>query len=234
MNCDNAECPFFSAKDGTADDLTTGHACRVGDSIKQVRFEKGEIIFTQDQPPCCIYSVSSGLVKICSITPDGQEQIVGFANRHGLMVGLQSLSHDRYADSAIAETNVTACKITKRSLLRKVAEDPQVALSLIAATSTQLRMSRALMRVMEHHGAAAKIAAFLVLVVPQTNGGDQRYPMPLSRAEIADILGLSEETVCRHMAKMKRDGILYAPRGSLNVYDWDRLNELANEIHAVH
>ena len=234
MDCGNTECPFFSAESGSEQLLATGQKCLVGDSIKQVSFDKKEIIFSQDQPTCCVYTITSGLVKICNITPDGREQIVGFANRHKLMMGLQSLSHQRYVDSAIAETPVKACKISKRALLTRVAENPQVALAMIDATSTQLRMTRALMRVMEHHGAEAKIAAFLCLVVPETDNGSTRQSMPLSRAEMADILGLSEETVCRQMAKMKRDGILYAPRGSIEIHDWPRLRGLAAEAAQLH
>lgn len=231
MDCGASDCPFYSVDMDANPMLTAGSHCLVGDSIKQVRFDKGEIIFSQDQVGCCVYTVTSGLVKICNITPEGVEQIVGFANRHKLMMGLQSLSNDRYVDSAIAETDVTGCKISKRALMAKVAENPDVAVALIDATSTQLRMTRALMRVMEHHGAAAKIAAFLTLVIPNT---EQRFPMPLSRSEIADLLGLSEETVCRHMAKMKREGILYAPRGSVEIHDWDRLHKIASEAQIVH
>ncbi|HNP62644.1 MAG TPA: helix-turn-helix domain-containing protein [Woeseiaceae bacterium] len=50
-----------------------------------------------------------------------------------------------------------------------------------------------------------------------------------NRGEIADLLGLSEETVCRQMAKLKRRGVLYAPRGRTEILDWEQLNAVANE-----
>jgi len=201
----------------------------VADSVKQVRFEKGDILFRQDQYSCCVYALTSGVVKIFSVTPDGQEQIVGFANRHRLMVGLQSLSHKSYADSAVAETAVTACKIRKRALLAAVSEDPEVTFHLIGALNSQLAMSRDLVRVGEHHGAAAKVAALVMLLCPDVGNGRVEYPMPFSRSEIAGILGLSEETVCRQMAKMKRDGLFYAPRGRIEIQDWDKLQAVADE-----
>ena len=48
--------------------------------------------------------------------------------------------------------------------------------------------------------------------------------------EIASLLGLSEETVCRQMAKMRRRGILYAPRGKIEILDWDQLQAVADEV----
>jgi CRP/FNR family transcriptional regulator len=203
--------------------------CLVEDSVKQVRFSKGDIIFSQNQASCCVYALTNGIVKLCDVSPSGDEQIVGFASPHKLMVGLRSLSNSHYSDSAIAETDVTACKIRKRALLSAVARRPEVALRLVDALNSQLAMSRELMRVAEHHGAKAKIAAFLVLVIPQLNGGGSSVAFPFSRSEMAGLLSLSEETVCRQMAKMRRDGILYAPRGRMEIRDWDRLKELAEE-----
>ena len=230
MTCKSYECPFYASPKTNGDTADSRLNCLVADSVKQVRFEKGDILFSQDQPSCCVYTITGGVVKICAVTSDGNEQIVGFANRHKLMVGLQSLSNDNYADSAIAETKVTACKIRKRSLLAAVGKDPEVTVHLIDALNSQLAMSRALVRVSEHHGAAAKIASLIVLLCPDVEKGRVEYPFPFSRSEIGHLLGLSEETVCRQMAKMRRDGLFYAPRGRIEIRDWDKLQALANEI----
>jgi hypothetical protein len=36
------------------------------------------------------------------------------------------------------------------------------------------------------------------------------------------------------MAKMKREDILYAPRGSIEVHDWNRLRAIADERQTIH
>ena len=229
MTCANPECPFYLApeeKGGFESDSVT---CLVASTVKQVHFSKGEILFSQNEPTCCVYALTKGVVKLCDVSPSGDEQIVGLATPHKLMVGLRSLSNDVYSDSAIAETDVSACKIRKRALLVAVACKPEVAIRLIDAINTQLAMSRELMRVTEHHGARSKIAAFLNLVVPQLNGGGDRVEFPFSRSEMAGLLSLSEETVCRQMAALRRDGILYAPRGHIEIKDWERLRDIADE-----
>lgn len=234
MSCRNSECPFSLGSQGNGESKSRELNCLVADSVKEVTFSKGDFLFSQDQPSCCVYALTDGLAKILSVTPDGYEQIVGFANPHKLMVGLRSLSNDYYSDSAIAETSVTACKIRKRALLTAVAHDPHVAFRLIDAMNAQLAMSREMIRAVEHHGAAAKIAAFLLLLLPDEEDSTKRYELPVSRREIANILGLSEETVCRQMAKMKRLDVLYAPRGSIEIHDWDRLRAIADERQSIH
>jgi len=229
MKCSNTKCPFNAHSGGNGKSTPRLSDCLVSDSVKEVSFSKGDFIFSQDQPSCCVYILTDGVAKIVSVTSDGREQIVGFATPDKLMVGLQSLSNKNYTESAVAETCITACKIRKRSLLSAVTADANVALRLIDAMNAQLAMSRAMIRAGEHRNAVAKIAAFLLLLLPTERHDDRRHVLPVSRSEIANILGLSEETVCRQMAKMKRRGILYAPRGGIEVYDWVELNAIANE-----
>jgi CRP/FNR family transcriptional regulator len=99
---------------------------------------------------------------------------------------------------------------------------------LVGAVNAQLAHSRALMEVMGHKSAAAKIAAFILLMTPKSEKGSDRFELPFSRLEMASLLGLSEETVCRLMANMKRSGAIYAPRGKVEIRDWKQLHAISN------
>lgn len=230
MPCVNPECPFDGSKRAKCAPSGPHEHCLVFDSVKQVRFSKGDTIFSQNEASCCVYALSSGIVKLCDVSHSGHEQIVGFATPHRLMIGLRSLSRPVYSVTAIALTDIRACKIRKRALLSAMSKDPEVGIRLIDALNSQLDMSRELMRVAEHHGAKTKIAAFLTLLVPQLNGGGTCTEFPFSRSEIAGLLGLTEETVCRHMAAMRREGLLYAPRGMIEIRNWDALCAVADEV----
>lgn len=229
MTCGNHACPFHELEAEAGAHNGTHFACRVTDNVKQVRFEPGDILFAQGELSTSLFSLSRGIVKITCHTTGGREQIVGIANPGNLLLGLQSLETDRYQYTAVAETEVLACKIRHRGLLREAAESGEVALRLLKALNAQLAHSRELMRVMGHKCAAAKIASFITLLIPETERSRQHFTLPFSRAEIASLLGLSEETVCRQMAKMKRRGILYSPRGRIEILDWERLQAVAEE-----
>jgi CRP/FNR family transcriptional regulator len=200
----------------------------VSDAVHQVKFRKGQALFLEGQPSLNLYSLSSGMVKICHNAADGREQIIGLAHPGNLLVGLQSLSDDRYAYSASAATPVRACRINHQALLTKVRERGDVAISLVRALNAQLAHSRALMEVLGHKSAAGKIASLILLMVPEEQHDNTEFSLPLSRREIADLLNLSEETVCRLMAKMKRSGMIKAPRRHVGVLDWDRLRAMAD------
>ncbi len=230
MTCGNCDCPFHEIQAEHSPFSSGEFQCLVTDAVKQVRFAAGDVLFAEGQPSESLYSLTSGLVKIICHTSDGREQIVGLSSPGKLLAGLQSLNDDYYRYSAVAETPVVACKVKHRALLHAVSHRGDVALRLVSALNAQLAHSRKLMCVLGHKGAAAKIASFISLIIPESEHGNRRFTLPFSRAEIASLLGLSEETVCRQMAKMKRRGILYAPRGRIEILDWDQLRAVADEL----
>jgi len=229
MTCGNCDCPFHELQAEHSPFADADFQCMVTDAVKEVRFRAGEVLFAQGEPSSSLYSLTKGLVKITCHTADGREQIVGLSNPGKLLVGLQSLDDDSYQYSAVAETAVEACRIRHRPLLHEIKKRGDVAMRVISAFNAQLGHSRQLMRVMGHKCAAAKIASFISLIIPKSEHGNCEFSMPFSRVEMASLLGLSEETVCRAMARMRRDGAIYAPRGHVEIRDWDRLHAIAGE-----
>jgi len=234
MRCTISDCPFFvlHAQDSPLSDSEID--CCVKRAVQKVTFRKGEILFLQGQSSSSLFSLTEGMVKICSHSADGREQIVGLSTPGNLLVGLQSMSDDRYAYTGVAETAVTACKVNHRALLSCVQKKGEVALRLLDALNAQLTQSRALMEVMGHKCAAAKIASFILLMAPKSKRRNCRFEMPFSRQEMASLLGLREETVCRVMASMKRAGAIYAPRGNMEIRDWRKLHAISNGRAAEH
>ena len=229
MSCTNFICPFHELQASDYLSSESDMKCLITDTVKQVRFSKGDLLFAQGQRSDALFSLSSGIVKIAYHSQDGREQIVGLSTPGKLLVGVQSINDDFYEYSAIAETETLACKIRHRALLRTAQKKGEVAMRLVDSVNAQLAHSRSLMKVLGHKCAASKIASFIQLIIPSSEHGNKRFTLPFSRSEIANLLGLSEETVCRQMAKMKRRGIIYAPRGKIEILDWDQLQMVADE-----
>jgi CRP/FNR family transcriptional regulator len=227
MSCGNHNCPFFEFPSDGDPFGGAGLQCVVHDTLQDVQFGQGEVLFLQGQPSSSLFSLRQGMVKICSHTPDGREQIVGLSTPGKLLVGLQSMDDSRHAYTAIAVTPVSACKINHRMLLEQAQDSSSAAMRLIGAANAQLAHSRALMEVLGQKCASAKIASFILLMTPKSESRNCGFAMPFSRAEMASILGLSEETVCRIMANLKRSGAIYAPRGKVEIRDWNQLQAVS-------
>lgn len=229
MACENCQCPFYDLPDDGNPFADPDLRCMITDAVKQVSFVKGEVLFDRGEESSHLYALTRGVVKICCIQPDGNEQIVGISSHGNMLVGLQSINDDCYQYAAVAATDGWACKISHRALVVRARDHGDLSMRLIKALNAQLAHSRKLMRVMSHKCAAAKIASFLSMIVPQPAHLNHPFSLPLSRMEMASLLGLSEETVCRQMAKLKRNGVIYAPRGRIEILDWERLRVVAED-----
>jgi CRP-like cAMP-binding protein len=155
MPCNNCHCPFqeiLAAKDSPS---SAEFQCLLEDSVQHVSFRHGEVLFMQGQPSTCLFAVREGRVKICSHNSEGHEQIVGLSSPDSSLVGLQSMGDERYAYSAIAASDVNACKINHRTLLRRVRGDSDLAMRLIYAMNAHIAHSRSLTEVLGHKCAAA-------------------------------------------------------------------------------
>jgi CRP/FNR family transcriptional regulator len=78
--------------------------------------------------------------------------------------------------------------------------------------------------------AIERIATFLLHLgkLQLASSGGTSLQVPMTRADIADYLGLTIETVSRSLTKLKRDRIINLPEAvRVTVVDRDRLEELA-------
>jgi CRP/FNR family transcriptional regulator len=82
----------------------------------------------------------------------------------------------------------------------------------MAQTLRELDEAREWMVTLGRKTAAEKVASFLLLIAthldPKAEGDSRRFDLPLSRADIADFLGLTIETVSRQLSRLKTDGIV--------------------------
>jgi CRP/FNR family transcriptional regulator len=79
--------------------------------------------------------------------------------------------------------------------------------------------------------AEERVVSFLLSAARRT-GADKRHPvaveLPMSRLDVADYLGLTIETVCRTISKLKRDGLIALEgRHTVVLRRLGRLRELA-------
>jgi len=85
--------------------------------------------------------------------------------------------------------------------------------------------------------AGARVSAFLIEMSSRyasscdyaERSGPIRFELPLSRQDIADLLGLTIETVSRQITSLRDEGIIETPnRRTITILDHDQL-----EAHAA-
>jgi CRP/FNR family transcriptional regulator len=178
-------------------------------------------------------NVLSGVVKLTKTLPDGRQQIVG------LQFAPDFLGRPFRAESSLsaeAATDVELCSFPRKALELMMKDQPGLEHRLLEQTLRELDQARDWMVTLGRKTAAEKIASFLLMIVRNIDpaaGPDHRaaaFDLPLSRAEIADFLGLTIETVSRQFTRLRGDGVIRVENNRhVIVDDVDRLARRAGD-----
>ncbi len=204
----------------TVDQRLKAAASRVLQAREHVFFE-GD---TKDH----IYLVERGTVCLYKTLPDGRRQIVDFAYP-GDLIGLGVPGDHVFSAQAIT---LTRLRCLPAGLLLDVAlHDPQVSMQLYRALSDQLLAARDLLLTVGQRNATERLGALLLALSRRNEriGADPtRIALPMTRADIADFLSLTIETVSRTFTKLRQGGMIDLVQSTLVVIrDQKALERLA-------
>ncbi len=184
-------------------------------------------LFTQDEPVVNVFSITEGVVRLYKLLPDGRRQIVGFA-LPGDFLGL-SLP-DRFGVCADAVTPIVACKFSRQGFINYIDSKPRLLKKLHEFASHELTLAQDQIVLLGRRSAEERIAAFWISLrdrMRRVGHVSITLPLPMSRQDIADFLGLTIETVSRTFTKLSKDKrILIVPDG-VRLIDTSRLEKLA-------
>jgi CRP/FNR family transcriptional regulator len=179
-------------------------------SVKHVAHEGSELV--GDAERIERYSnVLSGVVKLTKTMSDGRQQIVGLQFAPDFLGRPFKAESDVNAEAA---TNVSLCSFPRAAVERMMHEQPELEHRLLQQTLRELDEAREWMLMLGRKTAAEKVASFLVLIArnadPTAPKGRQKatFELPLTRADIADFLGLTIETVSRQLTKLRSEGVI--------------------------
>jgi len=171
-------------------------------------FQPNEPIFHSGDESLHVSNVVQGAVRLYNLLPDGRRQITGF-----LFAGdfLGMAANQEYAYSAEALTSVKLCRFPRRKLEALLDQLPALERRLLGAASNELVAAQDQMLLLGRKTAREKVASFLVRLSSRAvERGESANPvyLPMSRADIADYLGLTTETVSRTITNLREHGMI--------------------------
>jgi CRP/FNR family transcriptional regulator, anaerobic regulatory protein len=194
-------------------------------------FTSGRTVFWEGDRAEHVVKVVEGVLRICRILPNGRRAITGF----GFAGDLLGLSFkDLYLFSAEAITPVKVMKVSRRRLDGFLAEAPQGQQIVCDHVRDELCAAQDQMVILVHQSAEARLAGFLFHVARRLLGdlrAGAEFDLAMPRSDIADHLGLTMETVCRSMTRLRKTGwIGMSGPHRIRICDPLKLAELAGAV----
>jgi len=157
-------------------------------------------------------NVLSGVVKLTKIMADGRQQIVGLQFAPDF-VGRPFQEASKVG--AEAASDVHLCIFPKSSLDAMLKEQPSMEHRLLRQSLNELDEAREWMLTLGRKTAQEKVSSFLYMIAthidPNSDAATNNravFDLPLTRADIADFLGLTIETVSRQLTKLRKSGVI--------------------------
>jgi CRP/FNR family transcriptional regulator len=208
--------------------LEEDELARLADITHTHRVDAAQTIFSEGDPASNLFNVTAGTVKLYKLLPDGRRQITGFLFS-GDFMGLSI--NERYAYSAETVTATSLCRFPRRKMDQLMDEFPKLQRRLFSLASNELASAQDQMLLLGRKTAKEKIASFLVSVAQRAvRRGQKDNPvhLPMSRADIADYLGLTTETVSRTFTQLKAGGVIrLLEGGKVQLSNKEALYEMA-------
>jgi CRP-like cAMP-binding protein len=174
------------------------------------------------------YRVVSGCVRTVRLMEDGRRQVGAFLFA-GDLFGVDDL--ETYAFAAEAVTDVVLRRYPRRMVDSLAESHPALGRRMRDLVLTHLRVAYERVVLLGRKTATERLASFMLemdrrRMVSSTG----LLELPMSRADIADHLGLTVETVCRVLAALKREGTVAVSRSGLRLIDRASLSALACDV----
>src|SRR5437879_695971 len=168
-------------------------------AAKRRTFRSGEVIFHRDDPGQMLYIIKEGKVKICLISPDGQEislVVFGKGEYFGEFALLDGLP--RSAD-AIALEKVECYTLQRSDFHNAIMKKPRIAIQIMEVLCERLRKTDQQVEDLIVLDVYARVAKKL-LELAETHGLKQEdssilINVRLTQQELAAMVGASRESV---------------------------------------
>lgn len=183
------------------------------------------IIF-RGEPAEHLFNVVSGTVKVFRQGQDGQSRTLGFLGA-GDVFGLPE--NRRYANSAETLTEARIWKFPRRPLQDVLAARPLLGAALLAKCADELLACQRQVLTLSLHRSTARVLAFIGNLQRSLGSGgsaapQDTIPLPMTRAEIAEYLGLTESSTSRSLRDLHRNGVIALQRHAIQVLNQKRVD----------
>jgi CRP/FNR family transcriptional regulator len=193
---------------------------KISTFFKKVDFQNDQFIFMEGDPSDWLYIVSTKKVKIFKHTHSGKDVIVEIKSPGEMFCCASVLDKKPYPESAQSKGASTAIKIKRRDLLKLIDMYPVLKAGITNYLNEKLTDAYEMLQQLSTEIVERRIAAILLKLSEKVGVEESEYrkiDFPLTRKEIAEMVGSSTETCIRTMSRFQKRGMVKSSKSKILV-----------------
>ena len=198
--------------------------------LRRRTFQRGEVIFHQDDQGDRLHFVAEGMVKISIISQDGRENDIALLTTGDCFGEMSVLDGGLRSATAVAAEPTETMTLAGEDFLAFLNEHTQVAIQIIALLVRRLRDMDEMVGDMVFLDVPTRVAKKL-LALAQTYQ-ESRDPagnitVPLGQEELSRLVGSSRETVSRTLTMYRKMGLVTTSHRRITITNVNGLERMA-------
>jgi CRP-like cAMP-binding protein len=173
-------------------------------TIRNAFWSTDAVIYRAGAPARDVFSIRSGVVKLLDGASTRSNRIVRLLGR-GAAIGLEALDGPTYANTAVVTRESNLCRIPRSALLEIDPKNPRLSRGLISKWREHAARAEALMGSIHGGSLDARATALLRLCIDVSRDPPNAVRL-LKNEDMANLLGVSKESISRCVANLKRTG----------------------------
>ena len=192
--------PLFATLDLVQCEMLLDRCLETTHSVDQV------VIYERDWGES-LFLIRSGMVKVRSYTPDGDEIVVSVLGVGDVFGEMAILEGGYRSADVVALTKATIARIRSSSFESLIKAEPLFALSLARLMSQRLRDLNTRFAIQSADATTRLLNALAYLAIRSSAERSPMTPIPaMAQREIGLLAGLSRETTSRTLSKLRANG----------------------------
>jgi CRP-like cAMP-binding protein len=193
-------------------------------------YQPGQVIFYQGNYPSGVYGIESGRVKLYKSGP-GQHRQVLRLELPGEILGYRAMiAHEPYRATAEAVEKAQLCFIEKSVFLSALVRHPAMALRLAEKACRDLGRAEEWLSNLVSKSVEARLAKLLLHLSGPSENKDVIH-LPLTRADMANWIGTTPESVIRILSRFRKTGLLDIDNHTITLRNLAELTAISQRAH---
>ena len=187
--------------------------------------EKGGIIFSDGEAANGFYVVADGSVKIYKLSAEGKEKILHIFGPAEPFGEVPVFAGSKFPASAQAVAKSRLLFFPREAFVRLVTDTPSLCLNMLAVLSVRLRQFTDQIENLSLKEVPARLASYL-LSLSKEQGSSEAVNLPISKGQLAGLLGTIPETLSRIFARMAQQELIEVTGRRICLLDRNGIEDL--------
>ncbi len=198
------------------------------ESIARERpFGRGELIFSEGEEADGFYVVAEGQVKVFKLSPEGKEHILHIFGPGEPFGEVPVFTGRSFPASAQTLRKSRLIFFPRSAFVDLISQTPSLALNLLGVLAMRLRQFPVQIENLSLKEVPGRLAAYLIYRAEEEANGADQISLPVSKRQLAGLLGTIPETLSRIFAKMSDNGLIEVEGSTIRILDAGGLADLA-------